>query len=193
MMRIAGVSSRSSGCLSNASMPRGTRGPRASVGFAEELAHRGVVRLGGVCVERYRRAVSGDRRAARSSSNKRLAAAASAPASSSGTSDARVPDGKRGRRALHRHHGELPGERIEHLDRESAFGSPGHPGSDRLRRGQAGAPVPRRGGTSEWNRRHAALAQAPGGGGVGFRRATRSARPGCARKIARASMSVSQP
>jgi hypothetical protein len=39
-----------------------------------------------------------------------------------------VPNRKRRSRALHGHHGKLAGKRIEHLDRESAFGPPGHPG-----------------------------------------------------------------
>ena len=43
-------------------------------------------------------------------------------------SNTSVPKRKRRRRALHGHHGKLPGERIEHLDREPALGTPGHPG-----------------------------------------------------------------
>ena len=129
--------------------------------------------------------------AARSSSNKRLAAAASASGIVVRHRNASVPNRKRRRRALHGHHGKLPGERIEHLDREPAFGTPGHPGSDRLRRGQAGEPVRRRCGRSEWNRRHRCRSARRRAGAGSDSVATRRRDAGSARrKIARASMSV---
>jgi hypothetical protein len=108
-------------------MRRGARGLRASVGFAKELAQCARKRLGRVlCYEVAARAFGNrgrgglvfDQLPCRGGQHMGIVV---------GHGDAGVLNRKRRRGPLHRDDGERPGKRIEHLDREPAFGPPRNP------------------------------------------------------------------
>jgi len=105
----------------------GTRGLRASFGFAEELPHRGCKGLGRVVGREITTSLFPNRarsgivvQQAPRGGGKRVGIIV-------GHSDAGIVDGKGRRGSSHRHHRELPGKRIEHLDREPSFGPPRNP------------------------------------------------------------------
>jgi len=95
---------------------------------AQERAYRDGIRFGGVVLREVSTGIFADRGRRVAVIPQPRCCCGQCARIVIGDCDAGVPQWKCGGSPFHGNHGELPRECVEHLDRESAFGSPWNPG-----------------------------------------------------------------